>query len=46
MSFFPFIQPENAMFRLNMAVHEQRLAANLYVTLMLREMLGNIKAFI
>ncbi|CAJ1405435.1 unnamed protein product [Effrenium voratum] len=42
-SFFPFIQPENAVFRLNLNVYEERLAASLYVTLMLRESPGNIK---
>ncbi|CAK9023884.1 Replication protein A 70 kDa DNA-binding subunit [Durusdinium trenchii] len=43
-SFFPFIQPENAKFRYNMAVYEQRLAASLIVTLAQRENPGNIKA--
>ena len=33
----------NARFRFNMSVYEQRLAASLFVTLMLREMPGNIK---
>jgi len=42
-SFFPYMQPENARFRFNMSVYEQRLAASLFVTLMLREMPGNIK---
>ncbi|CAK9011889.1 unnamed protein product [Durusdinium trenchii] len=44
-SFFPFIQPENAKFRYNMAVYEQRLAASLIVTLAQRENPGNIKGY-
>lgn len=42
-SFFPYMQLENAKFRFNMSTYEQRLAASLFVTLMLREMPGNIK---
>lgn len=42
-TFFPYFQPENAVFRFNMAVYEQRVSACLFVQLMLREMPGNIK---
>eukprot|EP00439_Symbiodinium_sp_Y106_P020972 s598_g2.t1 len=42
-TFFPYFQPENAVFRFNMAIYEQRISACLFVQLMLREMPGNIK---
>eukprot|EP00931_Biecheleriopsis_adriatica_P086251 TRINITY_DN60961_c0_g1_i1.p1 TRINITY_DN60961_c0_g1~~TRINITY_DN60961_c0_g1_i1.p1 ORF type:complete len:1472 (-),score=264.42 TRINITY_DN60961_c0_g1_i1:6-4421(-) len=42
-AFFPFIQPENAIIDLNLAVHDQRLCASIFVQMMLKEKIGNIK---
>lgn len=42
-SFFPFWQPENAKFSLNLSMHEQRLCTMMFVQLMVKEKIGNIK---
>eukprot|EP00930_Biecheleria_cincta_P004891 TRINITY_DN10581_c2_g1_i1.p1 TRINITY_DN10581_c2_g1~~TRINITY_DN10581_c2_g1_i1.p1 ORF type:complete len:1545 (-),score=273.18 TRINITY_DN10581_c2_g1_i1:24-4658(-) len=42
-AFFPFWQPENARFSLNLGVHDQRLCASMFVQLMVKEKVGNIK---
>lgn len=35
--FFPFMQPENAKFQLNLAVYDQRLCASMFVNLAIKE---------
>jgi len=35
--FFPFMQPENAKFHLNLAVYDQRLCASMFVQLAIKE---------
>lgn len=42
-SYFPFIQPEQAHFHLDLAVHDQRLAAFILVTLASKEKRTNIQ---
>lgn len=36
-SFFPFFQPENAKFELDLSIHDQRLCASMWVNLCLKE---------
>jgi len=36
-SFFPFFQPENARFELNLAIYDQRLCASMFVALAIKE---------
>jgi len=40
---FPFIQPEQATFKLDFANYDQRLAANLVVALACKETMGNLR---
>jgi len=42
-SFFPFMQPENSSFELDLSCHDQRLCASMYVALALREKASNIR---
>jgi len=42
-SFFPFLQPENVNFSLDFAYHDQRLCANLLVTLAFKEKQENLR---
>lgn len=44
-TFFPFIQPENARFELDFQFYDQRLAANLLITLGTKEGSGNIRDY-
>lgn len=44
-AFFPFLQPENAKFSLNLAFHDQRLCTNILVSLSLKEKQGNIREY-
>lgn len=41
--FFPFLQPENATFELNLSYNDQRLCGNMIVALGIREKMGNIR---
>jgi Ca2+-binding EF-hand superfamily protein len=42
-SFFPFVQPENAVFELDFAMHDQRLCASLLVALAVKEKAENLR---
>ncbi|CAE7728952.1 Vti1b [Symbiodinium sp. CCMP2456] len=42
---FPFIQPENTKFVLNLKYHDQRLCVSMIVDLALREKYGNIRDY-
>lgn len=41
--FFPFLQPENAKFELNLTYNDQRLCGNMVVALGIREKMSNIR---
>merc|ERR1712056_82118 len=41
-SFFPFLQPENAKFDLDLSFYDQRLCASIFVALSLKEKPSNI----
>jgi len=44
-SFFPFLQPENATFRLDLAFYDQRLCASMFVALSCKEKDSNVREF-
>eukprot|EP00929_Paragymnodinium_shiwhaense_P047994 TRINITY_DN24333_c0_g1_i1.p1 TRINITY_DN24333_c0_g1~~TRINITY_DN24333_c0_g1_i1.p1 ORF type:complete len:1631 (+),score=438.00 TRINITY_DN24333_c0_g1_i1:218-5110(+) len=45
MTFFPFIQPEQAIINYDLSVHDERLAVNTFLNLRGKENTGNIKDF-
>merc|ERR1719282_1409021 len=42
LTFFPFLQPENEKFHLDLSFHDQRISASLFVSLSGREKVSNI----
>jgi len=44
-SFFPFLQPENACFELDLSIYDQRLCASMFVLLSIKESPHNLHDF-
>jgi len=44
-SFFPFLQPENAKFELDLSAHDQRLCASMFVQLATKENMYNLRDY-
>lgn len=42
-AFFPFVQPENSQFNLDLTKHDQRLCASIYVRLAFKEKTNNLR---